>query len=44
MLHLRDLCPEGVERLCHASLNGELIPQDNGSRKERDACVIPVSS
>ena len=41
MLDLRDLGLEGVERLCHA---GELIPLDNGSRAEREMCIISVRS
>ena len=38
-----DLCLEGVERLCHATLARELIPLDNGSWKEREKCVISRS-
>ena len=41
MLDLRDLGPEGVERPCHASLAGELIPLDNFLGK---TYVISVNS
>ena len=34
VLDLRDLGLEDFERLCQVSLTGELIPLDNGSRKE----------
>ena len=44
MLDLRDLSLKGVERFCQADITWKLVPLYYSPRKEREACIVFVSS